>query len=85
MSRIIRELVDDIFSLGAAVVVFDAVFAEPDGTSPVQFLSNLSGVPISPALKGELENLPDHDAVLARAFENGRVVAGFVFSKTSFS
>lgn len=77
---LVAKLVDDLFSLGAAVVVFDAVFAEPDRTSPRRMLENLSGLPVSPRLERELASLPDHDAVLAQAFADGHVVTGFVFT-----
>lgn len=76
----VAELVDRLFELGAAAVVFDVVFAEPDRTSPARMLGNLSGLPVSPNLQQELERLPDHDAVLARAFADGNVVTGFVFT-----
>ncbi len=76
----VAELVSDLFQMGAAVVVFDVVFAEPDRTSPERLLEGMSGLPVSAKLRSELEQLPDHDAVLARAFSEGNVVTGFVLT-----
>ncbi len=80
---VLAALSDRLFDLGAAVVVFDAVFAEPDRTSPARLLENLDGLAGDSALRRELEALPDHDAVLADAFRRGRVVTGFVFNEAS--
>jgi adenylate cyclase len=76
----VAELVSDLFQMGAAVVVFDIVFAEPDRTSPARLLEGMSGLPVSAKLRSEVEQLPDHDAVLARAFSEGNVVTGFVLT-----
>lgn len=76
----VAELVTRLFHDGAAVVVFDAVFAEPDRTSPARLLEDLSGLPVSAKLRSELAQLPDNDDVLAAAFEAGNVVTGFVFT-----
>ena len=74
------RLVDRLFQMGAAVVVFDAVFAEPDRTSPARLLDAVPELPADANLRREIERLPDHDALLARAFADGRVVTGFVFT-----
>jgi len=74
----VAQLVDDLFDLGAAVVVFDAVFAEPDRTSPVRVAENWTGEALTPQVRRTLAALPDHDAMLADAFSRGRVVTGFV-------
>ncbi len=76
----VAELVTRLFRDGAAVVVFDAVFAEPDRTSPLRLLDGLSGLPIGAKLRSELARLPDNDDVLAAAFEEGNVVTGFVLT-----
>ncbi|HTY18875.1 MAG TPA: adenylate/guanylate cyclase domain-containing protein [Myxococcota bacterium] len=75
----IAALVGRLFDLGAAVVAFDVVFAEPDRTSPARLLDAVAGVPIDEALRRRIAELPDHDALLARAFAGGAVVTGFAF------
>ena len=76
----VGALVNELFEMGAAVVVFDAVFAEPDRTSPLRLLDGMTGLSVNEKLRREIEQLPDHDAVLADAFANGHVVTGFVFT-----
>ena len=76
----VAALVDQLFEMGASVVVFDAVFAEPDRTSPARLLDGITGVALGANLRREIEELPDHDAMLAKAFANGNVVTGFVFT-----
>ncbi len=71
---------NELFEMGAAVVVFDAVFAEPDRTSPLRLLDGMAGLTVNEALRREIEQLPDHDAVLAEVLRRGRVVTGFVFT-----
>lgn len=77
---LVAELVRDLFDDGASVVAFDAVFAEPDRTSPMRALAGLSGLSLTPKLRQEIEQLPDHDEILAQAFADGHVVTGFVFT-----
>jgi len=74
----VAELVERLTRLDVAVVAFDAVFAEPDRTSPAQMLPLWTEEGGGEGLAAELGALPDHDAVLARAFAAGRVVTGFV-------
>ena len=76
----VASLVHRLFEMGAAVVVFDAVFAEPDRTSPRHLLEGLDATALDARLRAQIESLPDHDAVLADAFAEGRVVTGFVFT-----
>jgi len=76
----VAALVNQLFQMGAAVVVFDAVFAEPDRTSPVRLLDGITGLSVDAQLRREIEQLPDHDALLEKAFANGNVVTGFVFT-----
>ncbi len=76
----VAELVSRLFQMGAAVVAFDAVFAEPDRTSPARLLDAIGGLPGSGKLREEIQRLPDNDAVLARSFAEGNVVTGFVFT-----
>lgn len=69
----VARLVDRLRSQGAKSIAFDALFAEPDRTSP-------SRIPELSALGVDLSRLPDHDEVLSRAFARAPVVAGFTLT-----
>ncbi len=73
----LAALVEKLQRAGASVIAFDAVFAEPDRTSPQQI------VPLwgrQPALRDVLSKLPDHDALFAEAIASAPVVTGFVLT-----
>jgi adenylate cyclase len=82
----IAEMLDDLFiRQKVAVVGFDMVFAEPDNTSGLQTLERLiqrqgrndpQWLQQLPGLRAEL----DHDARLARALKDRRVVLGYYFT-----
>lgn len=71
----IAELAGTLTRMGAAAVVFDVLFAEPDRTSPRQLLKLWQ---LPPPLAAELAAQPDHDEVLAAALVGRSVVLGFV-------
>jgi len=74
----LADLVRRLQELGAAAIAFDAVFPEPDRTSPARVVKLWPNDPSLNAIKARVSRLPDHDALLARAFRaSGRVVAGF--------
>jgi len=80
----VAELVRDIHAAGARVTGFDAVFAEPDRTSPVRALKSLEHVLNRTVLADALsriENDPsvEHDLMLGRAVSESPVVLGYVF------
>ena len=66
------ELVQRLHNAGAAAIAFDVLLAEPDRTSPgaMALLWN------NPQASALLQNLPDHDAVLASTLLDRRVVLG---------
>ncbi|MDB6001992.1 MAG: adenylate/guanylate cyclase protein, partial [Rhizobacter sp.] len=70
----LAELTARLQDAGAAAIVFDVMFAEPDRTSPASMLT-LWDAP--PPLRQAMVGLPDHDAVFADAIGRGRVVLGF--------
>ncbi len=76
VARLVRRLQE----LGASAIAFDAVFAEPDRTSPARILSLWPDTPELQDLKGRTRRLPDHDQILARAIAEARVVTGFVLT-----
>ncbi|MBI4597146.1 MAG: adenylate/guanylate cyclase domain-containing protein [Candidatus Omnitrophica bacterium] len=76
----VAALVDRLTALGAAPIAFDAVFAEPDRTSPSRLLPQWSSKEASPLLRAEIARLPDHDRVLAQAIARAQVVTGFTLT-----
>jgi adenylate cyclase len=70
-------LVERLHALGAAPIAFDVVFAEPDRTSPAQVVPLWPSTPELDALRLDAGSLPDHDALLAEAIQQARVVTGF--------
>jgi adenylate cyclase len=78
----VAAMVSRLSNAGAAAIVFDIVFAEPDRTSPSQVLAiwAADGVPVE-TLRHTLSSLPDHDALLAKAIHDaGNVVTGFALT-----
>jgi adenylate cyclase len=72
----IADLVGKLHQAGARVIVFDAIFPEPDRTSPKNILP-LWQSPAVKTLETDLAGLPDHDRVLADALPGKNVVTGF--------
>jgi len=70
----IAELTSRLQSAGAASIGFDVIFAEHDRTSPKTMIDLWK---LSPDGKKTLENLPDHDAVMAETLTQGKVILGF--------
>jgi len=78
---LIAELVERLSQAGAAAIVFDIVFAEPDRTSPSQIAPIWQREADVAALAPLLERLPDHDRLLAEAIGRaGNVVTGFILT-----
>ncbi|MBF0137282.1 MAG: adenylate/guanylate cyclase domain-containing protein [Magnetococcus sp. DMHC-1] len=73
-AEVVRRLQD----LGAAAIVFDVVFAEPDQTSPERLAKLWQA---NQTVTDMLRQLPDHDAVFAEAIRKGRVVTGFALGE----
>jgi adenylate cyclase len=69
----VAALVDRLTEGGALAVAFDAVFSEPDRTSPSQVLQVWGNLPEISRAAGAL---PDHDAVLAQSLARARGVLG---------
>ncbi|MDD1509063.1 CHASE2 domain-containing protein [Pseudomonas sp. CNPSo 3701] len=70
----VADMVKRLEQAGAAAVVFDVLFAEPDRTSPEQLLR---GNLLPPTLASQLAALPDHDEQFAEVLKNSNVVLGF--------
>ncbi len=73
---LLAQLTDRLREAGAAVVVFDVLFAEPDRYSPTQLLGQLA-----PELAAQLHALPDHDQLFANALERQPSVLGFAATR----
>ena len=70
--NMLAELVTKLSEAGAAAIVMDIVFAEPDRTSPAQMTKLLP-----PQL---LKNLPDNDKIFTSVIAKSRTVTGFTLS-----
>ena len=78
----IAQLVDKLREAGAAVVVFDALFSEPDRTSPKLLLPLLSSNGLSPDAAAQLlAQVRDPDDVLAQAIAKVPTVLGFALTE----
>ena len=78
---LVAQLVERLNELGAAVIAFDMVFAEPDRTSPRALATQWQDLPEDDPLRRHLETLPDHDKVLATAIGGANAVTGFVLTQ----
>jgi len=76
----VARLTTRLRDMGAAAVVFDAFFSEPDRTSPARIASSWPDEPEFRAAHEHLKSLPDHDRILARTMAGGRVVLGFALT-----
>jgi adenylate cyclase len=75
---ILADLVDRLNAAGAAVIGFDALFSEPDRTSPKALLSLLESEGVSEAdARQLLAMMRDPDARFAAAMAKAPVVVGF--------
>jgi len=77
----LAEMVRLLTDLGAAAIVFDVVFSEPDRTSPAQ-IGGMLGETVSKDLLKSIRALPDHDEAFAAAIGQGPVVLGFAITDT---
>ena len=71
---LIGDLVTRLKELHVVAIAFDAVFSEPDRTSPSQSVKYLQD--LDPALRDRLLKLPSNDDVLANAIARVPVVLG---------
>src|SRR3954454_4406026 len=80
----VAALLQRLSALGAAAIVFDILFAEPDQTSPLKVVAAL---PVASEQDRErltqiVAPLPDHDQAFASALEAKPAVLGFALSPT---
>jgi adenylate cyclase len=74
---LLARLVERLAGLGAAAIAFDLVLAEPDRTSPRQYLRQFPADLVDPDVVQALLRLPDQDQLLAVAIADAPVVLGF--------
>ncbi len=77
---LIARLVERLTQAGAATIVFDIVFAEPDRSSPDQALRHWPATREVLALRDSVAALPSHDKIFAKAIAQAPVVTGFVLT-----
>ncbi len=70
----VAKLVQNLMQMGAALVAFDIVFAEPDRMNPDKIPDTVVG--LDDATKAKLKALPSNDQVFANVIKRSRVVLG---------
>ncbi len=78
----IAELIERLRTAGAVVVSLDIVFAEPDRTSP-KSMSVTWNLPDD--IRRRLQNIPDHDEVLAKTISREPVILGFAVDQNGLT
>jgi len=77
----IAMLTAQLGQLGAAVVAFDIVLAEPDASSPENVVKRLPETPGRTQVEEELRQKPTNDAVLAEALAGTPVALGMILTR----
>jgi adenylate cyclase len=70
----LADIVNTLTRMGAVVIAFDVVFAEPDRLNPDNAAENFRG--LDEATREKLRSLPSNDRVFADAIKGSRVVLG---------
>jgi adenylate cyclase len=73
------KVVDRLRELGAAVVAFDVLFAEPDRTAPKAVAAALPDDPAFLPVKAQMAALPDPDQMLADSLKRVTSVVPFAY------
>ena len=71
---LLADLTTKLTRMGAAVIAYDVIFAEPDRMSPSVAADSFRN--LDETTRTELRKLPDNDAVFAEAIRRSRVVLG---------
>jgi adenylate cyclase len=74
---LLAKLVSQLRELGAAAVVFDILFLDPDRSSPSRLIDSMEEIAPGDPLIARFNQMPDHDLVFADAIKQGNVVLGF--------
>ena len=70
----VAKLIQNLMQMGAALVAFDIVFAEPDRMNPNKIPDTVVG--LDEATKAKLRLLPSNDEIMSRVVRKSRVVLG---------
>ena len=70
----VAKLIQNLMQMGAALVAFDIVFAEPDRMNPNKIPDTVVG--LDEATKAKLRVLPSNDEIMSRVIRKSRVVLG---------
>jgi len=70
----IADIINTLTRMGAVVIAFDVVFAEPDRLNPDIAVENFRG--LDEATREKLRALPSNDRIFADAIKGSRVVLG---------
>lgn len=80
----IAQMIGNLHRMGAAAIVFDIVFAEPDRTSPHAILDRIQAGENTAELQRILGGMPDNDDIMAESIRQaGNVVTAFIWSSTA--
>jgi adenylate cyclase len=71
---VVAKMVTNLTQMGAALVAFDIVFAEPDPMNPSLIANSMAG--LDEETRAKLSLLPDNDVTLAKVIKKSRVVLG---------
>ena len=71
---VLSKMTSNLTKMGAALIAYDVVFAEPDPMNPSLIASSLQG--IDDEIKTKLNQLPDNDSNFAKAIKKSTVVLG---------
>lgn len=81
----VADLIDKLTALGAVVIAFDIVFAEPDRLNPAIAADTIPN--LDEDVRAKLRALPSNDQILANSLKRSRVVlgqSGFPYVLTAF-
>ncbi len=76
----VAELVARLTDMGAAAIVFDMVFSEPDRTSPRNIVEIWPDIPELEQIKAAAGKIPDNDEILGATIAQSNVTTGFVLT-----
>jgi len=76
----VARLVERLAAMGADVIAFDIIFAEPDRASPRGFADLAKRLGAEGPFLARLQALGDNDELLARALGRTKAVTGFVLT-----
>ena len=71
---VLAQMVSNLMQMGAGLVAFDVVFAEPDRLNPQNIAESLVG--LDEEMQGKLRKLPSNDEVFGQIIRKSRVVLG---------